>query len=371
MTDAAYTYGFSNLGFSQRIQDDYDQMVADFGFDTSFTSEQGLTYEPARVVKVDRGFPLVAAKSGSYRTELSSRMAKKARKDVLSRPAVGDWVVLSHPPDHEFGVVEAFLPRYSSLKRRDPVERKSAGYSAAQQATGQIVVSNIDIIFVVQALSTASCSVNLARMERELVLAYQSGARPMIVLTKADLCPDPEASARHAAQSAAGAPIIIESAVTGLGIAEIRRIIGPGVTASLLGASGVGKSTMINRLLGHERQYTLSTRESDDRGRHATVARELIELPLEQTDAGPSGGGVIIDTPGMRSLALWQADRGLELAFPEITEAAEGCKFGDCAHGNEPKCGVKAAVESGDIDEGRYLRYLSLYKELVEEGGLA
>jgi ribosome biogenesis GTPase len=279
---------------------------------------------------------------------------------------VGDWVILSHPPHHEFGIVEAFLPRYSSLKRRDPLERKSSGFAPAQQAIGQIVVSNIDLIFVVQALSATSCSVNLARLERELVLAYESGAKPIVVLTKADLCPDPEASARHASSVTADTDIIIESAITGRGIEEIRQLIQPDVTAALLGASGVGKSTLINRLLNEERQQTKMVRETDDRGRHTTVARELIELPERTTGTRTSGGGVIIDTPGMRSLALWQADTGIELAFPEIARAAESCRFADCAHDNEPKCGVKAAVKSGDIDEGRYKRYLSLVKELAE-----
>jgi len=365
MTEVSLSYDFANLGFSEKVQAEYDQQIKDFSFDSP-SLDVGLNYEPARVVKVDRGFPLVAAPSGSYRTELSSRLAKKARKDALSRPAVGDWVILSHPESHDFGIVEAFLPRHSSLKRRDPVERKSAGFAPAQQAVGQVVVSNIDIIFVVQALGGSSCKVNLARLERELVLAYQSGARPVVVLTKADLCPDPEESARFASISTAGAPIIIESAVTGLGVKEIRRLIGPGITSSLLGASGVGKSTLINRLLGHERQQTGAVRESDDRGRHVTVARELIELPLEKTADGTSGGGVIIDTPGMRSLALWEADRGLPLAFPEINAAAENCKFLDCIHDNEPKCGVKEAVKAGQIDEDRYRRYLTLVKELAD-----
>jgi ribosome biogenesis GTPase len=191
MTEANFTYNFENLGFSSKVQAEYDQLISDFGF----TACDEYSYEPARIVKVDRGFPLLAAKSGSYRSELSTRLAKKARKNAFARPAVGDWVILSHPPHHEFGIVEAFLPRYSSLKRRDPLERKSSGFAPAQQAVGQIVVANIDLIFVVQALSATSCSINLARLERELVLAFESGAQPVIVLTKADLCPDPEASA--------------------------------------------------------------------------------------------------------------------------------------------------------------------------------
>ena len=362
MTEATYTYNFDTLGYSARVQAEYDQLVSEFGF--ADTDE--LKFEPARIVKVDRGFPLVVAKSGNYRSELSSRLAKKARKDVFARPAVGDWVVLSHPPNHEFGIVEAFLPRHSSLKRRDPLERKSTGFAPAQQAVGQIVVANIDLIFVVQALNAADSSINIARLERELVLAFESGAQPVIVLTKADICPDPEEAARLAKPSAAGVDIIIESAVTGRGIEDIYRRIQPDITAVLLGASGVGKSTLINRLLGRERQQTKTVRESDDKGRHTTVARELIELPIKSSSKGPIGGGVIIDTPGMRSLALWKADRGIRLAYPEIDEASQNCRFGDCAHDNEPKCGVKAAVEAGDIDEGRYQRYLALVKELAD-----
>jgi len=375
MTEAEYTYNFSNLGFSERVQEHYDQIAMDFGFNNSTNLDDGddaLVYEPARIVKVDRGFPLAVARSGTYRTELSSRLAKKARKDVFSRPAVGDWAVLSHPKNHEFGVVEALLPRFSSLKRRDPVERKSSGFAAAQQAIGQVVVSNIDFIFVVQALSATPESINLARLERELVLAFGSGAKPVVILTKTDLCPDVQQSVQHVALSVQEVPLILESAVTGQGIAEIRSLIGPGITASLLGASGVGKSTLINRLLGYDRQLTGAVRESDDRGRHVTVARELIELPEQEVPDSPtgevSGGGVIIDTPGMRSLAIWkdQAELGIQLAFPEIEEAAQFCRFGDCRHENEPKCGVKAAIELGEIDQDRYRRYLVLTNELVE-----
>ena len=379
MTEADHNYKFSNLGYGEKVQEQYNQLVVDFGFvdcaNLDVNSDNGsdaLGYEPARIVKVDRGFPLAVAKSGTYRTELSSRLAKKARKDVFARPAVGDWAVLSHPANHEFGVVEALLPRFSSLKRRDPVERKSAGFAPAQQAIGQVVVSNIDFIFVVQALSATPSSINLARLERELVLAFGSGAKPIVILTKADLCPDPEQSVQHVATSVQQVPLILESAVTGRGIAEIRDLIGPGITASLLGASGVGKSTLINKLLGYERQLTGAVRESDDRGRHVTVARELIELPRQAVAGGSpedfSGGGVIIDTPGMRSLAIWkeQAEEGIRLAFPEIEDASQFCRFGDCRHENEPKCGVKAAIESGEIDQDRYRRYLVLTKELTD-----
>ncbi|MCL2680331.1 MAG: ribosome small subunit-dependent GTPase A [Coriobacteriia bacterium] len=361
MTDA-YLYNFNKLGFTAQLQAQYEQTL----MEAALPDADAAHCEPARVVKVDRGFPLVVAASGSYRTELSSQLAQRARKDALARPAVGDWVVLARPAGHDFGIVEAFLPRNSSLKRRDPIERKSAGFAPAQQAIGQVVVANIDLIFVVQALRSESCSVNLARLERELVLAFESGAQPLIVLTKADLCPDLAASERFIQMSAADVPIITCSALTGRGITEIRRLISPGVTAALIGASGVGKSTLINQLIGTDRQLTKEVRETDDRGRHATVARELIELPLIQTCEGPSGGGVIIDTPGMRSLALWQADQGITLAFPEITAAAHNCRFADCAHKNEPHCGVKAAVAAGDIDAERYKRYLRLVRELAD-----
>jgi ribosome biogenesis GTPase len=307
---------------------------------------------------------LVASPTGSYRTELSQKLAKKARKDPFSRPAVGDWVVLSHPPNHEFGKVEAFLPRKSSLKRRDPLERSGKGYAAAQQQQGQVVVSNVDIIFVVQALTNEWDSINLARLERELVLAYQSGANPVLVLTKADKTADPERALTHVAPAAANTPIIIESAVTGRGVEDIRRLIKPGTTAVLLGASGVGKSTLTNRLLGRERQETKTVRERDDKGRHTTVARELVEVPIDNCGDEPCGGGMIIDTPGMRGVGLWEGDLGLPKVFPEIDHASEACRFGDCAHSNEPHCGVKAAVEAGEIDPERLARYHRLVEEI-------
>jgi ribosome biogenesis GTPase len=259
---------------------------------------------------------------------------------------VGDWVVLTHPAEHEHAVITRLLPRRTALVRRDP--------GAADAA--QVVVSNIERIFVVAALTADAESLNLARLERGMVIAADSGADVTVVLTKADLCADADVAARRARSVAAGYEVIIESAIDGRGIAEVARLMPPGQTTALIGASGTGKSTLINRLLGHERQAVGLVRERDDKGRHTTVAREMVALP---------NGGVVIDTPGIRSVALWQARRGLALVFPEIEEAACTCKFSDCTHTREPGCAVAAAVAAGAIDPSRLERYRILSDEIT------
>lgn len=255
---------------------------------------------------------------------------------------MGDWVALARPEGHEMPLIEAILPRHGAFSRHDPGE------------TGeQVIIANVDIVFVVQSLSGSG--VNISRLERELVLAWESGARPVVVLTKADLCDDAEAQRELAAEVAFGSDVIVGSTVTGEGIDEVRGHVPSGVTAALLGASGVGKSTLVNQLVGDEVQPTNEVRDADDKGRHTTVARELVTVP---------GGGVLIDTPGMRAIALWDAEEGLSAAFPDIEELAEYCRFGDCAHENEPGCAVLSAVESGELPERRLASYRKLMTEL-------
>jgi ribosome biogenesis GTPase len=332
-TETHSPYNFAHLGVSPEVEANFAECV--------HTNNAEL----ARIVRVDRGLPLATSASGTYRAELAEKAAKRARKNALLRPAVGDWVALAHPAEHDVAIIEKILPRTGSFTRRDPGE----------QANEQVIIANVDIVFVVQALCGDRHGISLARIERELVLAFESGAQPYLVLTKADLCADPKEEARFAAAATGWVPIIIESAITGLGIEEIRSLVPKGITAAMIGASGVGKSTLINRLVGDEALATAEVRARDDKGRHTTVAREIVELPE---------GGVMIDTPGMRSIALWQADTGMALTFPEITEAAESCKFADCRHKNEPACAVHAAIQSGAIDPDRLSRYQVLATEL-------
>lgn len=301
--------------------------------------------ELARIVRIDRGLPLATSVRGTTRVELAPPLARKANKDSLSRLAVGDWIVLSYPEGHETPLVEKILERCSVFLRKDP----------ADLTTAQVVIANLDIVFVVVAYSTQG--INIARLERYLVLAFESGATPVIVLTKSDLVDDEQEREQFEAVRAvsAGVRIISESAVTMEGVAEVAELLPEGVTAAMVGASGVGKSTLANRLLGEDLLDTLEVRERDDKGRHTTVAREIVHVP---------SGGLLIDTPGIRTIALWSGELGLPLAFPEIAEAAERCRFADCRHENEPDCGVKTAIDLGEIDSQRFARFLKLREEL-------
>ncbi|MDA3935305.1 MAG: ribosome small subunit-dependent GTPase A [Actinomycetota bacterium] len=328
-SDGPLLRDLTSLGFNERFQ----ALFAPY-------ADEGLL--PGRVSRVDRGLPLVFTGHGEVRVEPATHLMKSADQ-AESRAVVGDWVGLTTPDGHNMPIMEAILPRASSFTRKDPGE-----------ATGeQVLAANVDIVFVVHALSKEP---NLRRLERELVLAWESGARPIVLLTKADLWPEGlNEVLEHVASASPGVDVFTTSSVTGLGVPDIAELIGPGVTATMLGASGVGKSTLINRLVGEEVQKTKEIREVDGKGRHTTVAREMVPLP---------GGGILIDTPGMRALALWDASDGIDSAFPEIVVLAEDCRFRDCAHNDEPGCAVRAAVESGELPARRLDSYRSLTTEL-------
>ncbi len=321
----------ADLGWSDREQAFFAPLAQD-GF------------VPGRVWRVDRGMPLVMTDAGTTRAEPATHLVKM-RGEAESRAVVGDWVALARPEGHDLAIIEAILPRSSAFSRKDPGE-----------ATGeQVLIANVDVVFVVQSLSGKG--INVRRLERELVLAWESGARPVVVLTKADIAEDIEYQRGLAVDAAPGVDVIVESAVTGLGLDQVLAAVPRGTTAALLGASGVGKSTLVNRLVGDEVQSTKATRAGDDKGRHTTVAREIVVLP---------DGGVIIDTPGMRGIALWDAEDGIASAFPDIDALAERCRFRDCTHESEPGCAVIAAVEAGELPQRRLDSYRSLSAELAE-----
>jgi ribosome biogenesis GTPase len=285
-------------------------------------AEPGL--QPARVGRVDRDRCSVRTASGQLR----------AAAEVL--PVTGDWVALRVEPEP---AVEAVLPRWSALERE-----------------GQLLAADVDIVFVVAALDRP---LNLNRIERELVLAWDSGARPVVVLTKADTAPEAGALAETVAARAVGVEVVLTSAAAGTGIEEILDHLRPNRTAVLLGPSGAGKSTLVNRILDREAQITSAVREGDHKGRHTTSSRHLLLVP---------GGGVLIDTPGLRSVGLTGAEGGVALAFPDVEEMGEGCRFRDCRHTGEPGCAVIAAVSDGRLDADRLASYRKLQAELAEAG---
>lgn len=298
----------------------------------------GLT--PARVVRGDRGSVLIATAGGVVRAKPSSRLLKAAvgRADL---PVVGDWVAALTRADLDVTLIEAVLERTGAITRGDPGKNSDL----------QVLAANIDTVFVVHPIAE---SPNLRRIERELSLAWDSGAVPVVVVTKADLSADPDAASAAVKAVTFGADTLVTSALTGVGVEPLREYLSDHRTGVLLGPSGAGKSTLINALLGDERQPTREVRESDGRGRHTTVARELIQIP---------GGGLLIDTPGLRALGLTGSEQGIATTFPDIEAAARSCRFRDCTHRREPGCAVRSAVESGALPAERLANYHKLVRE--------
>ena len=317
----------------------YNEHVAEL-----FTPMDSLGKRLGRVVRVDRGMPLVHLGDRAVRGEPTPQLHRSA-DDSGSRVVVGDWVVLSRPDGHETFVIEAILPRSSAFVRRDPGPRGGE----------QVVASGVDRVFVMQA---ASDPPNLRRLERELVLAWESGAQPVVLVSKLDLfVGDADELLALVGSAAPGVAVVAVSVVTGEGVTAVRDLLGQGVTGALLGASGVGKSTLVNTLVGQDLQSTAQIREADGKGRHTTVARELVPIP---------DGGVIIDTPGLRALALWEAEKGMSAAFADIADLADACRFRDCAHVDEPGCAVREAIELGELPHRRLESFLDLRAELDE-----
>lgn len=299
--------------------------------------------ETGVVVKLDRGFPLVRLADGR---ELRCEHATSLVKGSDQRAVVGDNVRISLPDGHDKGIIEETLPRRTSFVRKDPAER----------ALPQTLAANFDLVIVAQPIE----DINTRRLERELVLAHETGAEVMVVLTKADLMASPEEveEVRRRIDGFVGNDELL--AISDRDEASVQRLAGiiaeGDKTAVLIGRSGVGKSSLVNMLVGSDVQKTTEVR-GDGKGRHTTVSREIIDLP---------SGGRIIDMPGVRGLGLWDADEGIGAAFSDIEELASSCRFRDCTHTNEPGCAVRAAVEAGELAASRLESYVRLREESAQ-----
>jgi ribosome biogenesis GTPase len=311
-------------------------------FENQLTSDDRSRYSVGRVLEERKNCYVLLIEDGR---EVLASLAGKMKHEASGRgelPTVGDWVCASVNHGEGRGTIHRLL------ERRTKISRKGAGFVTDEQ----VLAANVDTVFLVNALNQ---DLNLRRIERYLALALESGTRPVLLLTKADLCEEPAEAVAEIERMAPFASVHVVSALTGSGLGALAAYFGPGQTSVLLGLSGVGKSTLVNRILGEERQEVREIRSRDNRGRHTTTSRQLIFLPE---------GGMLIDTPGMRELQLWDAEQGLSQMFPDLEEAAKLCRFTDCGHqAGTPGCGVQAAVESGALPPDRVASWSKLRRE--------
>lgn len=323
--------------------------LADLGWDDYFAEQfarlQRPDLAPARVIAEDRRVYLLAAERGELPAEVTGRLLH-TKRTVAELPKVGDWVACMALEGEERAIIHAVLERRTSFSRRDP----------GPLPEEQVLAANVDVLFIVQSLDS---NFNPRRLERYLAMAREGGVQPVVVLNKADLAGDLDEQMAAAQASAGDTPIIAISA-TGEDLSALRQFLAPRRTFALVGSSGVGKSTIVNKLAGHEIQDTFEVNVKGDRGRHTTTRRQLFTLP---------DGALLIDSPGMRSLGMWLGEDGLSETFNDIEELATQCHFSNCTHTSELRCAVRAAVDQGRLAQARYDNYVRLHLEMTRLEG--
>jgi ribosome biogenesis GTPase / thiamine phosphate phosphatase len=324
-----------SLGWNSRFSSDFDLL-----------KEPGLV--PARVIMGQRELCTVVGEQGEFLGEVSGRFRRDAESGA-GYPVVGDWVAIVPRLSEGRATIHALLQRANAF-----VRRAAEGWTSRHGRAGeQVLAANLDLAVIVLGLDR---DFNIRRLERYLTLAWGCAIQPLVVLNKADICEDIPACTAKIEEAAVGAAVLAVSAETGEGVEALNAHLLPARTAALLGSSGVGKSTLINRLLGAGRLATGAVREADGRGRHTTTHREMIVLPT---------GALLIDNPGMREVGLWGEMEDLEAAFADVASLARECRFSDCLHEAEPGCSVRAALRDGTLNEGRYESWRKLQKELA------
>ncbi len=303
------------------------------------------SHSPARVIAEFRGGYIVASAHGELKAGSSGKLRRAVKIDRVDKPAVGDWVVVSARPGEATAMIHAVVPRRTCVIRR----------ASGRDPLPQVVAANVDVVLVATSLAG---DVSLRRLERYLAVVRESGARPVLALTKSDLAVDAAAALAQVAAIAGDASVHVLSSLTGEGVEALDRLFDDNATVALVGSSGVGKSTLINRWLGNQHQVTLTVGD-DGRGRHATTHRELFLRP---------GGGLVMDTPGMRELGLWEAEEGVRDTFADVSAVAAACHFRDCRHVGEPGCAVGAALAAGTLARDRFESWRKLADEMAATG---
>lgn len=316
-------------------------LIEKYGWNSKWEEKMTSKELVGRVLLEHKHLYRVVTNDGEWLCSLSGKFKFDNNREAF--PAVGDWVVLEQMPGEEKGIIQQVLPRQSQFSR------KVAGTTMEIQ----LVAVNVDYVFLVMSLNQ---DFNVRRLERYLLAAWDSGATPVVVLTKKDACEQLDYYINEVESIAFGVEIFAVSSVTGEGIEDLAALLGEGKTGALLGSSGVGKSSLINALSGEEVMAVSDIREDDSKGRHTTTHRELSLLP---------GGGLLIDTPGMREFQLWDSSEGISNSFQDIEELAMQCRFRDCQHKKEPGCTIQEAIRSGVLKEDRYRSYVKLLRELA------